>query len=259
MGVLFPKKVTSVSMKTIKRGSVLGFLLFLAIWTQTAGLQLTTATRSGFLTALYVPFTPLLAWVCYRQKMFPRQFFVTFVAMGGLYILTNQGQLSNSLWFWLSQMNRGDLWTIATAFVSALHIVVTEKYSREEPDSLALGLWQFLWCTFWVSGTALWNSRYAVPFASYSWNLLDWPFFALGSVFFNAIVSTCFGFVMQIVAQKTVGSLKAALIFALEAPFASGFAYVFLGELMTPREFVGALIVFLTGIIPEGWLKSKQS
>src|SRR5271155_1554441 len=61
--LLFPKKFFKAKASTIWKGGVLGVLLFLTIWTQTEGLQITTAGRSGFITSLYVPFTPLIAWL----------------------------------------------------------------------------------------------------------------------------------------------------------------------------------------------------
>src|SRR5918994_4098700 len=42
-------------------GAVLGILIALGIGLQTAGLERTTVTNTGFITGLYVLFTPLLA------------------------------------------------------------------------------------------------------------------------------------------------------------------------------------------------------
>jgi drug/metabolite transporter (DMT)-like permease len=63
---------------------------------------------------------------------------------------------------------------------------------------------------------------------------------------------------MQIICQKYLGALKAALIFALEAPLATGFAFLFMNEILTPKEFIGAAIVFLVSIVPDRWLKETN-
>ena len=63
---------------------------------------------------------------------------------------------------------------------------------------------------------------------------------------------------MQAICQKTLGALKAALIFALEAPFATFFAFLYLGENLSTLEFIGASLVFLVSIVPDSWLRGKR-
>src|ERR1700683_3975775 len=53
LGLIFPNKLMAPQRATVKRGFILGGLLFLAIWTQTEGLQQIGAGKSGFLTSLY--------------------------------------------------------------------------------------------------------------------------------------------------------------------------------------------------------------
>jgi drug/metabolite transporter (DMT)-like permease len=215
------------------------------------------ASKSGFITALYVPFTPLLGWLIFRQKISVRQLLVSFVALTGLYFLT-QKQTPENFVSWWNSVNIGDLWTLATAVSAALHILVTEKFSRQQKDSLALGLWQFVFCFIFIAVGVAFLVFSKVDLGVTNWNLVSWPRFSLGSVFFNAAITTCFAFMMQIIGQRTIGSFKAALIFALEAPFATGFAYVFTGEVMVAKELIGAAVVFLTSIIPEKWLKTPE-
>ena len=89
-------------------------------------------------------------------------------------------------------------------------------------------------------------------------NPLIWSIPVKISLLFNIFLATIFAFLMQIVAQKYMGSLKVALIFAMEAPLAAIFGFVFLSEVMTGREMTGAVIIFLAGIIPEAWLKKGR-
>lgn len=238
----------------MRRGITLGLLLFLTVWTQMQGLQFTTATRSGFITALYVPLTPLLGWLFFRKTVYLRQILIALIAVFGLYFLTNQKMTTFPTWW--RDVNPGDLWTLACAALAALHIIVTERFTRKEADSIALGLWQFIGCVLFTGvSVALRHNHGLGQQVPANWNIFDWPPFALMAIFILAVFCTAFAFVMQIVAQKQIGALKAALIFALEAPFSSGFAFTFLGEVMTSREFIGAAIVFLTSVTPEAWLK----
>ena len=50
-----------------RSGAVLGVLLFLGFVAQTAGLQLTTPSRSGFLTGLSVLLVPFVGLVLFRR------------------------------------------------------------------------------------------------------------------------------------------------------------------------------------------------
>jgi len=259
MILVFPRKFFCTNWKTVRHGSVLGGLLFLAIWTQTEGLQLTSVGRSGFITALYVPMTPILAWIFFKRVMTIKYLVVVTLATIGLYALTLQSDSSGDPISWWKQMNRGDAWTLATAFFTALHIIATEKIARLESDSLALGLWQFVACFVSVVVIMMINAPQSPYFYQPDfWQIWHWPAFVLGAVLFTAIVTTDFGFMMQIVCQKTIGALKAALIFALEAPIATLFAFFLLNEIMTTRELLGAALVLLASLVPERWLESKK-
>jgi drug/metabolite transporter (DMT)-like permease len=249
LGLIFPQKIFKARKRLVLRGLFLGVLLFLVLWTQTKGLQETTATKSGFITALYVPFTPIMAWILLRKPLVARQMIVALVSFFGLYLLTGVHHEN-----WWRDLNPGDLWTLACACFAAIHIVFTGKISGEEADSFALGLWQFVACIIATLLSLLLNISGQTGDIHGNWNLFSWPAFGVFSVLFNAIVSTAFGFMAQIVAQRYLSPLKAALIFALEAPFSSGFSYAFLGETLTLHEFSGAVTVFLTSIIPERWL-----
>ena len=226
--LLFPQKLYNVSSKIIKNGTILGGLLFLAISTQTVGLQLTSIARSGFITSLYVPLVPVLALFFLNRKITLRHSAVVSVAMFGLYTLTLQKNAWGDMFSWWKDLNSGDGWTMATALFSALHIVMTEKFSREDSDSLKLGLWQFIGCFACVLLMTLINAPQSIlSWHGAVWQIWYWPPFTIGAILVTSIIVTDFGFVMQIVAQKSAGALKAALIFGLEAPLASLFAFLF--------------------------------
>jgi drug/metabolite transporter (DMT)-like permease len=64
-----PQVLSAINKKTLFRGSILGVMLGLAYITQTIGLDLTTAAITGFLTGLYVVFTPILFWFVFKKKV----------------------------------------------------------------------------------------------------------------------------------------------------------------------------------------------
>jgi drug/metabolite transporter (DMT)-like permease len=56
------------SMVELKGGLLLGVLYFIGFATQTAGLNFTSATKSGFITGTFVVFTPLLQLIIEKRK-----------------------------------------------------------------------------------------------------------------------------------------------------------------------------------------------
>ena len=66
-------RIADIPKRTWKAGAACAFLIYLGYTTNAAGLMTLQSSESGFLTALYVPITPLLVWVlctgaCRRKK-----------------------------------------------------------------------------------------------------------------------------------------------------------------------------------------------
>src|SRR5207245_5856632 len=69
-------------------GAVLGALMFLGYLLQTEGLARTTATNAGFITGLYIVFTPLIAAVAFRHRVPPVAWIAVGVSVAGLALLS---------------------------------------------------------------------------------------------------------------------------------------------------------------------------
>src|SRR5665213_2370754 len=72
----------AVKREGLKAGLIAGSLLFTAFACQTAGLGLTTPSRSAFLTSLSVPMVPLASPVLYRNR--PRLLEVAGIAIASM-------------------------------------------------------------------------------------------------------------------------------------------------------------------------------
>jgi drug/metabolite transporter (DMT)-like permease len=68
---------------------------------------------------------------------------------------------------------------------------------------------------------------------------------------YQTFVPTATGYTLQIVGQKYTDSSTAALIMSLEAVFAAIFGALFLREMMSLREIIGAAIIFTATIIGQ--------
>ncbi|MFN7210168.1 MAG: EamA family transporter, partial [Aggregatilineales bacterium] len=61
---------------------------------------------------------------------------------------------------------------------------------------------------------------------------------------FTGILATAFGLMVQVWAQRILPPSDAALIFALEAPFAVFFGVIFLNEVLTLLAVAGCALIF---------------
>jgi drug/metabolite transporter (DMT)-like permease len=68
---------------------------------------------------------------------------------------------------------------------------------------------------------------------------------------YSTFVPTAGGYTLQIVGQKYTDSSTAALIMSLEAVFAVIFGAIFLHEIMSVREIIGAAIIFGATILGQ--------
>lgn len=143
-----------------KAGLELGFWLLLGSATQTIGLQFTSASRSAFITTLYVVLVPLIIhFYIILSKILTNKtalvnsskiekittpiWVTAYLALIGVGIISYDHQAPNI----------GDFWTLGTAFSYAFYIIRIENYARElSVLSLAASqVWgAVIFSVFWV-------------------------------------------------------------------------------------------------------------
>ena len=223
-----------------KAGVICGTLLCLASLLQQEGIALgTSAGKAGFITAIYIVLVPILYWLFFRKRTSPTIWIGVMVALAGLYFLC----LNETLSFRLS-----DLLVLLCAFAFSFQILSVDRYSPLY-DALKLAAIQFLTCGVLASilmvfrdivpvGLAAW----AAPFAS--WN-------AWIPLLYAAILSSAVGYTLQIVGQKGLNPALASLLMSLESLFAVLAGWLILHQRLTPRELLGALLIFIAVLIAQ--------
>jgi len=212
------------------RGGILcGLFLFIGYALQTAGLRITTASKSAFITGLYVVLVPLLASLVNRGKPRLAELAGAAIATAGTALMTSGG-----LEF---RLNSGDLLTAGCAVAFSAHILAVAHYSRKM-DYERLSLFQ-------VAGVALlsWVAAGTIESPRIVWSAGVW--FAL---VVTAVLATALSFLLYTWAQRHTSAARAALIFALEPVFAGLTAWLVAGESWTVRSLSGALLI-LSGIV----------
>ncbi|HXF74217.1 MAG TPA: DMT family transporter [Actinomycetota bacterium] len=213
-------------------GLALGSLMFLGYWLQTWGLQLTTATNSGFITGLYVVMTPLLGLLLWRQRVPPVGWAAAGVAFLGLGLLAVPSLRD-------LRPRPGDLLVLAGAVAWAAHIALLGRLAPRAPGPLlslaqmgvATGL-HLLACL----GTGL---RAAEA-------LEVWPLLVL-----TGVLGSGLAFTIQVVAQRDVSAARAAIILAGESLVSAAASAVWLGERLAPHRWVGAGLIVAAMIASE--------
>jgi len=209
---------------SIKYGAILGLFLSCGYITQIWGLTMTTASKSGFITSLYVVLVPLISYFLERKKVSVLQLLGFCFAFIGMYLLSGG----------VDGFNFGDFLNLLCAVSFAFHVVMITIFSNKVHHSKLLTP-QFL-------TTALINSFLGIHG---KWKI---TFPILGVVIYTAIFATVYGIYIQTKYQKRIGSNTSALIFSGEPVFSAIFSYLILHEKMTVFQIVGAGLL-LTAIL----------
>lgn len=217
----------------LKEGVVLGVILLALYLSQTAGLVHTSAANSGFITGLFVLFTPLFLWLGRGRPPRPAQWGAAALAVAGLWLLTGGA----------SGFNRGDALTLVSAMTYAWHLLATDAYARADSDPVLLAFHQFWVC---AAGSFLWGASGGTPLGVGSAG-------AWAAVWFLALVPNLSAFFIQLVAQKTVAPMKVSLIFSLEPVFAALFAWTVGGEPASARAAAGGALIVAAMMAESVW------
>jgi drug/metabolite transporter (DMT)-like permease len=203
---------------------IAGGILFIATALQQVGILYTQVANAGFLTSLYVVFTPFLLWLGFRERTHWMDLLAVIAATGGAYLLSSAGKGL--------QFQNGDGLELIGAVFWGLHFVVLGKYaSRFEPVSFASG-------HFFITG--LLNFLMGLGFEHLG-QLTPLPL--IGAILYRASLSIGIGYTLQVWGQRHTSPTDAALILGLEAVFAAISAWLVLRQGLLPLQVLGCGII----------------
>ena len=230
-----PRVLASIEREEVFAGLRLGFFMFAGYAFQTAGLQHTSASNSGFVTGSSVVLVPLLFAIFWGHKLTGWVYAGALAAGFGLYYLTIPSE-------GVAHLNRGDVLTFVAAASYAVHIILVSEYTRQHSAS-ALSVLQVIACAAmaWImTGLAAAIRWQPVRFEP------GWPL--LTGIVVCAVLATAVAFSIQLWAQQFTTPGHAAILFTLEPVFAVLTSYIFLGERLAARAIFGGAFV-LAGIL----------
>jgi drug/metabolite transporter (DMT)-like permease len=224
MILIRPQCIKLFNKDLLVRASTAGLFLGAGYILQTLGLKLTGAAITGFITGLYVVFTPLIAAVVLKARITLVTWGCVGVATVGLALLSLQG--------W--SIGFGELLVLGSAFAFGAHIIALGKWSSGR-DAYAMTVVQLAMCAALTGIASLFEGGYSLPPDNGVW----------ATVIFTAVVCTAVAFVIQTWSQAHMSTTKVAVILTMEVVFAAFFAIALAGETLTLQKALGGVLVVI--------------
>ena len=224
MILIRPQCLKLINKDLLTRGSLAGLFLGAGYILQTLGLARTGAAITGFITGLYIVFTPLLASLILKARITKLTWICVGIATVGLALLSLQG--------W--SIGTGELLVLGSAFAFGAHIIALGKWSGGR-DAYALTVVQLSVCGVMAGVASIFEGGYQLPPDGGVW----------ATVIFTAVFATAIAFVVQTWSQAHMGTTKVAVILTMEVVFAAFFAIIFGGETLTLQKALGGILVLL--------------
>lgn len=232
----------------LRAGAILGVLLFFCFIFQVEGLALTSSNRNAFICGLNVLVVPLLGVLAGRLPE-RRIILALIMSIAGLAALCWDG----------GGWGRGDSLALICALCFGVYVKVMEVQTRRATRLMTITAAQIgmvaLCAALWLwarevpteaGARAAWLSGLATGTLEHGWN-----FAYLGVIATAAIIS------LQTWGQSRTTANEAAVVYAFEPAAAAFFGYFWLGEAMTPRGWLGGLLL-ISGMIVSQWNSEKR-
>jgi drug/metabolite transporter (DMT)-like permease len=249
---LFSRTVARASRAEWRAGATLGLLMGTGFALQAVGQVYTTASKSAFVTGLTTPLVPFVAYAVLRARPSIENLVgIALATAGGLLILAPKDETG---------VNAGDLLTLVSTTMFALHMTLLSLYARRY-DVRRLTVLQivsiaalvcFAWLAMRAAGATAgvgsvpeFVAREAAPLALSARVVVQ--------LVYLAVVATVAVFFLWTWGQSRTTATHAAVIFSLEPVFATFFAVLVRGpeEWLGGRGWAGAGLVFAGIVVSE--------
>jgi drug/metabolite transporter (DMT)-like permease len=244
-----------------------GTLVFIGVSIQQLGIMATTAGNAGFITGLYVIFTPIFG-IFLGRRTGKATWLGAVLMLTGLYFLSTQGPFE--------RINPGDIIIAISAVFWAFHVLAIDRLVQKF-DPLVISAGQFavaglfsLAAAFFVEPSlSIWletSGREFVSYGLFSWKSLPALIDGFGAgtipsslianamvpILYGGLVSVGIGYTLQVVAQRDAPPAHATIILCLEGGFAALGGILILHEPVGSRILIGFALA-LAGMLASQW------
>jgi drug/metabolite transporter (DMT)-like permease len=260
-----PGFVAAPARRFFRCSLVVGCCLFIAVMLQQLGIMFTTAGNAGFITGLYVVLTPIFG-IFLGRKTGPATWLGSIFTLSGLYFLSAAGHLDS--------INPGDIITMASAVLWALHVLLIDRLVGGI-DPVVLSSGQFAVCGLLsltgafviepftgvlaerINPALLSTGLFAwLPFPALVLELssgaIRFPAEALVPILYGGLASVGIAYTLQVVAQRDAPPAHATIILCLEGCFAALGGVLLLSERVGRWTLLG-FVLMLAGMLITQW------
>ena len=210
-----------------------GFILAAIFFFEVYGVSQTTASNAAFLISLNVIFTLLLETLLGRRKPNRTLVWLCLFSTAGVLMLTNNHGFKITF-------NQGDIYILCAAALRAVMIIMTKKLTHGKQ----------------ISNTALTCIQsFVVALSACLISVVSHeptqPLFPQALEFwlttsFLVLFCTLFAFYVQNYAVRKISPTKASLLMGSEPLFGAMFSLLWLNEVLTSVQWLGAVILLIT-------------
>ena len=218
-----PNVFKGLDKKFVRQAILAGLLLGSGYIFQTLGLTKTTVSNTGFVTGLYLVFTPLISLIILKRHVMKIQWSAVVIATAGLFLISYNG----------ISIGVGETLVLISAFLYGAHFVALGEWS-DGGNTYALTLIQIMTVSAMATAGALFNGYQIAP-TGRVW----------GAILFTALFATFLAFLVQTKAQSVMSATAASVLLAMETPFALIFGLIFNNDPLTLRIISGGGMVML--------------
>lgn len=246
-------KSNALADKNIKRNKkdlILGGLLcglFLAGTSafQQLGLAMGTSSgKAGFLTSCNVIFVALIG-LFFKEKVRANVWLGVGITVFGLYFLCINGDFNVML---------SDVLVLICSVMNAARIIAVDRYMNKA-DTAKLACVQFFFASAILAVLAV---IFEMDSLLLWWHTVNQSTVWL-SILYAGVIAGTFAFTVQIVAQKNVNATVSSILMSTESVFSVIAGCLIIHEVLSFREIIGCVAIFIAIIVAQLPLKDKKT
>ncbi len=226
--------------KTLWMGGIAcGVILCIASNLQQFGIMEASVGKSGFFTALYIVMIPVIG-IFIGKRPGIKLWFCVALAVVGMYLLCmKDGSFT---------IERADIMLLLCALAFSFHILVVDYFSPKV-DGVKMSCIQFFVCGVLSAVGMLFTETLDISNIQAAWLPL----------LYAGLLSCGVGYTLQIVGQKGINPVIASLIMSLESVISALAGWVILGQVLSPKEILGCILMFVAIIITQIPIGNKKT
>lgn len=226
--------------KTLWTGGIAcGVILCIASNLQQFGIMEASVGKSGFFTALYIVMIPVIG-IFIGKRPGIKLWFCVALAVVGMYLLCmKDGSFT---------IERADIMLLLCALAFSFHILVVDYFSPKV-GGVKMSCIQFFVCGVLSAVGMLFTETPDISNIQTAWLPL----------LYAGLLSCGVGYTLQIVGQKGINPVIASLIMSLESVISALAGWVILGQVLSPKEILGCVLMFVAIIITQIPIGNKKT